>query len=126
MDRIRHSRLQLDHSFHSARLYYNYLRFYVDMHVLNRLVSMAHALARRAAVRHEATLKRKLLKLWRESPWKRFSHETAIENKSSRILSSDERTLLGLGMSFNLEPSRKDTYTTVAAYDKFFQVTVKS
>ena len=44
----------------------------------------------------------------------------AVIDHSSHGLTDDERIFLGLGMNFNLQPSEKDTISTVASFDKFF------
>ena len=93
-----------------------------DQQILRELSRTASIRAYHVGMRHRYSLEQKMEYLCGSSVWEKYSSTDSVLNYSSRILSRNQLTVLGLGLSFNMSPSNKNTISTVAEFDTFSYV----
>ena len=118
-DRINNCKQQIESSAYNNRRCYANLRYFFPPHQINTIKNIAHNRARSMSNRHSTILESKLKNLCRNSAWNKLSMSDNVINLSTRNFSSDELTLLGLGFSFNLQPTNKDIISTISSFENF-------
>ena len=118
-DRISNCKEQIESAAFNSRQCCANLRYFFSPSQICTIKNIAHNRARNIGNRHASNLERKLRTLCKNSVWNKLSLSDNVLNLSSRNLSSDESTLLGLGFSFNLQPSNRDIISTISSFENF-------
>ena len=95
------------------------MKFFAARDVVMQLQDNAHQYARYQGGITKYHLKRKLDRLRTLTVWYKFTMPQNVVNLSSKQLNFFEKSVLGLGLGFNLPPSRRDIIPTAASFDKF-------
>ena len=120
-DRIGSCRQEIEAAAKTKRFAYNGLQFLFSPFIKNKLVDFAHDTSRFKIRAHERTLENKLNKLCEESMWNKYSNLDSIVNLSSKNLNANEKSVLGLGLSFNLEPDATNVLDSIVQVDKLIR-----
>ena len=120
-DRIGSCKLETETAAKHKRYAFNNLQFLFNPFIKNRLIDFAHETSRSKIRTHEHTLSNKLKNLCNESMWNKYSNLHSVVNLSSRRLNEDERSVLGLGLSFNLEPDETNVLDSIVQVDKLIR-----
>ena len=118
-DRIEFCKQEIEQAAMTKRQDYNNLKYYVDRDLLKNMSDFAHDLSRSKRGHHQRSLDRKIINLCNNSVWNQFSNPENTVNISSHTLSEHESTVLGLGLSFNLEPVKNDTLNLLSTMEKY-------
>ena len=120
-DRIGSCRQEIETAAKMKRFAYNGLQFLFNTFTKNKLVDFAHETSRSKIRAHEHTLEKKLNKLCNESMWNKYSNLDSVVNLSSKNLNVNEKSVLGLGLSFNLEPDDANVLDSIVQVDKLIR-----
>ena len=120
-DRIKSIKQEINIAAHRNRYSYNNLRLSTEPHTFNRLVCGIRNITNSKKSDHSQILDRKLNHLCRGSLWNKYSNRNNIHNISSHNLTENEIVVLGLGMSFNLEPRKDEMLNTIASLEKLLK-----
>ena len=118
-DRIKSIKFEIEDKFLKARRHHSYLKFFVTSGVVKNLEENAHQYSRWQGELTKGHLIRKLNKLKVLTVWYDFTMPENVVNLSTRQLNFFERSVLGLGLGFNLSPSKDNIIPTAASFDKF-------
>ena len=117
-DRIAYCQREIEMVAQNKRFCYNNLREYVNSDVLRSIVDFTHDVSRSKKETHNNVLNQKLNNLCINSTWNKFSNMENVTNLSSKTLTDNERVVLGLGLSFNLEPDKSNKLNTISSMEK--------
>ena len=120
-DRIGSCQQEIESAAKWKRWTYNNLQFLFYPFIKNNLVDFAHETSRSKMRSHEYTLNKKLQNLCDQSKWNQYTNENSVVNFSSKTLSANEKSVLGLGLSFNLEPDEKNVLDSIVQVDKLIR-----
>ena len=120
-DRIGFCQQEIESAAKSKRYFYNNLSFMFSPIIRDKLVDFAHETSRSKVNVHEQTLKSRLNNLCENSIWNKCSNLESVVNLSQRNLSINEKSVLGLGLSFNLEPDVNNVVDSVVEIDKLIR-----
>ena len=118
-DRIKSIQFEIEDKFLKARRHHSHLKFFVARDVLKKLEENAHQYSRWQGELTKRHLIRKLNKLKVLTVWYDFTMPENVVNLSTRQLNFFERSVLGLGLGFNLSPCKDNIIPTAASFDKF-------
>ena len=119
LDRIRTIKFEEEKAHMLVRRYYQSLSYYVNPVIRQILNERAHYFARKSGFRTRNHLIQKFHRLQSESVWHKYTHVHNVINQSDKPLSQTELSVLGLGLSFNLQPTSRDVISTAASFDNF-------
>ena len=118
-DRIEAIKFEIETKYLRSRKQLSHMKFFAARDVVMQLQDNAHQYARYQGGITKYHLKRKLDRLRTLTVWYKFTMPQNVVNLSSKQLNFFEKSVLGLGLGFNLPPSRRDIIPTAASFDKF-------
>ena len=117
-DRLAHCKEEIEMTAKDKRSCYNSLQQHVSSNILRRIVDFTHDVSRSKQDHHKNILNQKLNNLCKNSAWNKYSNTDSVINLSSKNLTNNEIIVLGLGLSFNLEPDKSDKLNTISSMEK--------
>ena len=117
-DRIKALNYDLESEKFKSRRFHRNLKCLISPQILKQMENNAHNFSRFKAGIRRNNLMRKMDTLRTMSRWYEFTMPENVINMSSRNLSFFEKHCLGLGLTFNLPPTQKDTISVAASFEK--------
>ena len=105
-ERILNVKREIEETYFRLRKCLRELKGKLDDHILVVLFETADIKCSSEVSTNKRRLERKLINLCNDSPWSKCTLPNSILNLSSYELSKDEESVLGLGLSFALKPSK--------------------